>query len=281
MSASWKQTLFPEQPEAEAWELFHENSKNVATGPGLTDEAVVAVMREMWQSLPYENGRPPISLPEPRIIQAPLGEVMNRRVSCRAFEPKRISLSDLSTILHYGYGISRTIGEDNPSLLERALRTVPSGGGLYPLEIFFWTDRADGLQRAVYHYYPPLHDIRPVREDVSYDRVADVFVDRQSVSGAALVIFISALFKRSTFKYRNRGYRFTFLEAGHVAQNINLAATGLGLGSLNIGGFNDWKTDELLGLDGLEQSTIYTIAVGMPWKEREPGDKRTATDRMA
>jgi SagB-type dehydrogenase family enzyme len=76
------------------------------------------------------------------------------------------------------------------------------------------------------------------------------------------MVFITALFQRSTFKYGPRGYRFAFLEAGHVAQNINLASTAMGLGSVNICGYFDREIDELLGIDGLKHSTIYMIGIG-------------------
>jgi SagB-type dehydrogenase family enzyme len=77
-----------------------------------------------------------------------------------------------------------------------------------------------------------------------------------------MLIFVTAMFKRSTFKYGNRGYRFALLEAGHVAQNINLVTTGLGLGSVNICGYFDRQVDDLLDLDGVTHSTIYIIAIG-------------------
>jgi SagB-type dehydrogenase family enzyme len=85
---------------------------------------------------------------------------------------------------------------------------------------------------------------------------------------ASLIIFITAIFERSVFKYGDRGYRFIFLEAGHVAQNINLVSNALGLGSVNIGGFFDREIDDFLDLDGVTHSTIYMIAIG---KKAEKG----------
>jgi SagB-type dehydrogenase family enzyme len=79
---------------------------------------------------------------------------------------------------------------------------------------------------------------------------------------ASIVIFVTAIFERSTFKYGERGYRFVLLEAGHVAQNVSLAATGLGLGAINIGGYFDRDMDRVLGLDGVRHSTVYLVAIG-------------------
>ena len=86
--------------------------------------------------------------------------------------------------------------------------------------------------------------------------------------GASLIVFITSIFERSIFKYGDRGYRFILLEAGHVAQNINLVSNALGLGSVNIGGYFDREIDDLLGLDGVAHSTIYMIAIG---SRKEPG----------
>ena len=76
------------------------------------------------------------------------------------------------------------------------------------------------------------------------------------------MVFITCCFQRSTYKYGNRGYRFALFEAGHVAQNISLVSHGLGLQCVNIGGFYDQKIDHLLGLDGVNQSTLYLAAIG-------------------
>lgn len=77
-----------------------------------------------------------------------------------------------------------------------------------------------------------------------------------------MIVFITAIFERSVFKYGDRGYRFIFLEAGHVAQNMNLVCAALGLGCVNIGGFFDREIDDLLDLDGITHSTLYMLALG-------------------
>ena len=89
---------------------------------------------------------------------------------------------------------------------------------------------------------------------------------------ASLTIFITPLFERSVFKYGERGYRFVLLEAGHVAQNLNLVATALGFGCLNIGGFFDREIDQFLALDGIAHSTIYMMAIGK--KSEKPVTKK-------
>jgi SagB-type dehydrogenase family enzyme len=94
--------------------------------------------------------------------------------------------------------------------------------------------------------------------------------------GASLIIFLTAIFERSTFKYGERGYRFILLEAGHVAQNLNLVANALGLGCANIGGYFDREIDDLLELDGVTHSTIYMIAIGGKTDTSKSASKRDA-----
>jgi SagB-type dehydrogenase family enzyme len=70
------------------------------------------------------------------------------------------------------------------------------------------------------------------------------------------------MFWRSRFKYGLRGYRFALLEAGHVVQNLVLAATALRLPTLPLGGWYDRRVDALVGADGLDEATVYVVLVG-------------------
>jgi SagB-type dehydrogenase family enzyme len=91
------------------------------------------------------------------------------------------------------------------------------------------------------------------------------------IANAALVLIVTALFGRNAFKYGERGYRYAFLEAGHLAQNVNLVCAGLDLGCVNIGGFLDRQVDDFLDLDGTAHSALYMIAVGLPQGESAGG----------
>ena len=141
---------------------------------------------------------------------------------------------------------------------------MPSGGALYPLEIFFHTTHVGALEAGLYHFNPMQNRLRLLRYGDNSRRLSDALVQRNLAVDASLIVFITAVFERSVFKYGDRGYRFVLLEAGHVAQNLALTATGMGLGCLNVGGFADRQIDDLLGLDGIDHSTIYLAAVGAP-----------------
>ena len=115
------------------------------------------------------------------------------------------------------------------------------------------------------------NNVQLLREQDETPKVAEALLQPDIAQDASLILFLTAVFERSIFKYADRGYRYILLEAGHVAQNLNLVANGLGLGCVNIGGFFDRQVDDLLDLDGLTHSTIYIIAIG---KKKPEADQK-------
>jgi SagB-type dehydrogenase family enzyme len=247
--------------DTSVWELYHENSKTSRYERGLSPESVALRMRDMYASLAFEQ-YPELELPQARAsFSKSLEDALLTRTSVRAMSPVPISLAKLAAILHCAYGVTRSNEGTN---FPRPFRTVPSAGALYPLEIYFHSSKITEIPAGLYHYNPSRNAVHRLREEDLSAQIASALVEPASAYDASIILFITALFERATFKYGERGYRFTLLEAGHAAQNINLAANGLGLGSLNIGGFFDRQLDELLGLDGVSQSTIYVAAIGQP-----------------
>lgn len=245
--------------DADPGEQFMESSKLSPYDNFPAQQAIAMRMAELLESLPYD-GYPAIPLPAPAPVSTPLGEVLAARVSARALKPQQLDLPQLAALLHHSYGITRT---NEGTGFIRPFRSAPSGGGLYPLEIYFHTKYVSGLAPGLYHYNPFKNEVRRLRAGDQTVPIAQGLVQFQShvASESSVIFFLTALFARSTFKYGTRAYRFILLEAGHVAQNMNLVATGLGLGCLNIGGYYDRAMDRILGLDGCSQSTVYMVAV--------------------
>jgi SagB-type dehydrogenase family enzyme len=190
--------------------------------------------------------------------------------------PCTLTLRRLSTLLHYAYGV-RAYDDSTP--LHRSLRVVPSAGALYPLEIFVYCKHINGLASGLYHYNSVKMNLRRLRQADETRKLTAAIIRPDVTLGSSLLIFITAVFERSVFKYGDRGYRFVLLEAGHVAQNINLAANALGLGCLNVGGYYDREIDEYLDLDGVTHSTIYVVAVGKKQKLSRPEKGKTGRTR--
>jgi SagB-type dehydrogenase family enzyme len=250
----------PEPDEAVLWELFHANSRSSLFDPQLPNSLVAQRMREMSSSLHYED-RPTTVLPRecaPLVTQ--LGQAIAHRRSSRGFRPGGgISLQTLTALLRAAYGETF---DNADGVFPRSFRTVPSAGALYPLEIYVHSVHVQGLDAGLYHYDAARDVVRLVREGDGSRFIAEGLVQGNISLEASLMFFLTGLPRRSTFKYRERGYRFMLIEAGHVAQNLSLAAAALGLGALCIGGYRDEKIDEFLGIDGLDHASLYLVAVG-------------------
>jgi SagB-type dehydrogenase family enzyme len=194
-------------------------------------------------------------LPEPALPGTRLDDALRCRSSERRFGPGSIDLAAVGTLAWAAYGIARSseLG---------ARRTVPSGGALYPLELYLLALRVDGLDAGVYHYDPPRHALCRVADTPAGEELERLSPFPELVVPAALVLLVTAVFWRSRFKYGLRGYRFSLLEAGHVGQNALLAASSLGLGAVPLGGLYEGRVEELLGVNGVDESLVYALAFG-------------------
>jgi len=235
-----------------------EGARRLAASPDLLLSSLRAVKR---------HGGSRIPLPAPASLDRPLGEVIRRRRSQRAFADRPIAPDVLSALLESGYGVTRVLPpeDERPAL---SLRAVPSGGALYPLELYAGVVRVDELEPGLYHFDPLCSGLEVLRSSLAADELATLSTYPEIASSCSVLVFIAAIFGRTRFKYGLRGYRFALLEAGHVAQNVTLAAASLGLAAVPLGAFYDRRTDAFLGLDGVNESTLYTIALG-PEPERE------------
>lgn len=223
---------------------------------------------------PVENIAPPapfkeyldaplVSLPEPVFPAVPLGNALAARLSCRRFTDAALPTGDLATLLRAAYGIGEQFLYGEGEFLQRP---VPSGGGLYPLEIYLLAQRVAGVEPGLYHYAPLAHALERINAAPPPPPafVSDLFLGQPYVAAAPAVLLLAAMVERTMGKYGDRGYRYILFEAGHVAQNIALTAAGLGLGSLSLGGFFDTVMADLFDLDIEKEVPLYGLALGLP-----------------
>lgn len=265
-TARWLELVYGARPDPlDPAESYHEASKvsPAQIGRQVAGAARLEATPDLQLSMTRAVRRLPLPTQELPPIRRPgmaLWDAIAKRRSCRRFADEPITARDLAALLHAAYGVTHALEpEDRSSALP--LRAVPSGGALYPLELYVAALRIDGLG-GLFHFDPLRGLLAVVRDSVSGADVAPVSTYPEIVAGAAAVLFVAGVFGRTRFKYGVRGYRFALLEAGHVGQNVLLAATALGLGAVPLGGYYDRLTDELLGLDGVNESTLYSIAVG-------------------
>ena len=168
----------------------------------------------------------------------------------------------LSSLLAGAYGVTRLepMGHQGGAFF----RGVPSAGGLFPLELYVVVCDVEGLADGLYHYNVRQHALEPLRSEGVFEEFNAALMTGPFVRHANVVVVMAAVFPRSQKKYGPRGYRYILLEAGHVAQTLCLLAAERGLGSLCMGGFHDTQLNRFLGLDGVNEAALYSVAVGYP-----------------
>lgn len=208
-------------------------------------------------------GSPRVRLPGRDLdLPVPLGEVIARRRSVRQFSLAPLKLDVLGRLLHASYGLRGYREVDGEWIHDR---TSPSAGGRYPLEIYVATQAVEGLLDGVYHYDARAHELEERRMGLLHPALADLTLGQDMIRGANLVFLISAVMERTMWKYGQRGYRYVWLDAGHLGQNLYLVATALGLGPVAIGGFFDDELNRLIALpESGEEEIIYLVCVGQP-----------------
>ena len=122
--------------------------------------------------------------------------------------------------------------------------------------------KVEGLAPGVYHYGVKDHSLAQLRVADLRDAVVRQGVMQEFLGQANLVLFFTVIFQRMRWKYHDRTYRYGLLEAGHLGQNVYLAATSMGLGACAIGAFADDQVNTMLGVDGQEEAAVYMLAVG-------------------
>lgn len=173
------------------------------------------------------------------------------RRSTRNYKERPVDLKEISQLLWSAQGIVRPGG----------YRTCPSAGALYPLELQLAAGSVDGLPTGFYRYDCAKHAIllesdRDIRSDL-----ASAALGQPAISRAPATIAVSAVFERTTRKYGERGIRYVFIEAGHVAQNIHIQAVALGLGTVVIGAFRDEEVKKALSLRP-DESPLLLMPIG-------------------
>jgi len=181
-----------------------------------------------------------------------------KRRSQREFTQRLISKKELSLLLLYSSGIIKKEKD-----WSETKRTYPSAGARYPLEMYPIIFSASDLKPGIYHYDVKNHALELILRG-NHKKEILKSTGQDLIKNSSLIILISAVFGRTMIKYKERGLRYIFIEAGHLGQNISLVTEKLGLGSCAIGGFLDKEINKLLDIDSQKESVIYIFAIGYP-----------------
>lgn len=193
-----------------------------------------------------------IKLPEPKYSGVmSVEEALMKRRSVRVFTEGTVMFAELSQLIWAAQGMAGP----------RGLRTAPSAGALYPLELYVVAGNVSGLPPGLYKYGRERHELLSLAKGDRRNDLCKAALGQSSIRRAAVVLVLSGVYERTTAKYGERGIRYVHMEAGHVAQNIYLQTVSLGLGTVVIGAFQDEEVKRLLRMADRE-SPLYIMPVG-------------------
>jgi SagB-type dehydrogenase family enzyme len=204
-----------------------------------------------------------IALPAIGNMEAPemsLREAISIRRSVRDYADQPLSQNELSWLL-WSSCWARDFRTNER--MEITLRNVPSAGARHPFECHLLVRCVDGIAPGLYYYHPIKHCL--IATNLSESIATEVFdgcLRQGMVMNAAVTFILSAVPYRTIWRYGQRGYRYLYLDAGHVGQNIHLAAEAIGAGACMIGAFQDEAMNDCIAVDGVEEFVIYIATVG-------------------
>ena len=196
-----------------------------------------------------------VKLPTDWQINKSLNHILQYRRSYRRYIDKPLSLQDLAILLWASQGISGRAGSF-------FFRTAPSAGALYPVETYLSIQNVEALPPGLYHFQPAEFALEKMKEGFAGKEVAAAALGQNFMAKAGIVFIWSAILRRNFSKYGHRGLRYVLMDAGHICQNLLLAAESLEFGACPVAAFYDDELNRLLGLDGEEESVIYLAAIG-------------------
>jgi SagB-type dehydrogenase family enzyme len=201
-----------------------------------------------------------IALPDIKALDGTTVDIralVAERRSVRAYSEEPLQIEELSWLLWCTQGVTRLTND------ERTMRTVPSAGARHAFETFLLLNNVAGVPQGLYQYCSLSHELAAIATDVeTVERIIEAFRNIHLIESSAATFIWCAVAYRMTWKFGERGYRYLLLDAGHVCQNLYLAAETVGCGVCAVGSFDDAELNGALGVDGVERFVVYAGTVG-------------------
>jgi SagB-type dehydrogenase family enzyme len=190
-------------------------------------------------------------------------DTLYTRQTHRSFSNAALPLKDVEQLLHTTWGIQRVL--DGKLFGELPGKTSPSGGARHPIEVYLMALRVNGLNPGIYHYQAKDHCLERVTAGADARTAQEYCADQPYFANAAALFIMTAVFTRTMWKYPHpRAYRIVLLDAGHLGQTFCLTATRMGLAPFCTAALKDSLIEKDLGIDGILESVLYVVGVGLP-----------------
>lgn len=191
---------------------------------------------------------PPVTAPPELTVAA----AIEQRRSLRDYADRHLTIGELSWLLASASGITSPGG----------LRAAPSAGAQYPIETYVAVTRVEDVEPGIYHYAPADHDLALVRSGSFGGDLILAGLGQEFLGQAPVVVILTSIFQRLRWRYQERAYRYALIEAGHIGQNVYLAAEATGLGTCAVAAFFDDAVNGMLQIDGVEEAALMLLPVG-------------------
>lgn len=204
-----------------------------------------------------------IPLPAVGVIPKPqmsLSQAIEQRRSLRSYSEQALTQDELSYLLWATQWVRDFRSNER---MEVAFRHVPSAGARHPFETYLLINKVDGIKPGIYYYHPLKHGLVAFKEGEEWaETVCTASFSQEMVVKSAVTFIWTAIPQRTVWRYSQRGYRYLYLDAGHVGQNLHLAAEAIDSGACMIGAFYDEGLNEILELNGKDKFVIYMASIG-------------------
>ncbi|KPL08224.1 hypothetical protein AMJ86_01460 [bacterium SM23_57] len=184
-------------------------------------------------------------------------EAIRKRESRRAYTGEPISLTEISYLLWATQGVHHLYKDR-----ETTIRTVPSAGSRHPFETYLFINFVEGLETGLYRYLAIENKLLPIKMDRGLVDEVHAGTYDQYVPDSSVVFIWTAIPYRTEWRYGPLAHKLIAQDSGHLCQNLYLACESIGLGTCAIGAYNQKKMDLVLGVDGIDEFTIYVATVG-------------------
>ena len=178
-----------------------------------------------------------ITLPKPKLeSKVSVEEALQGRRSKRSYKNEPLSLSEVSQLLWAAYGVTKP----SSSGLRGGLKTAPSAGATYPLELYLVAGNVTNIPKGIYKYIPERHALKKVFTGDKRAELCSAAHSQSMITNAPASIVYTAIYERTTGRYGTRGKdRYVCMDLGHSAQNVYLQAYTMGIGTCAVGAFDD------------------------------------------
>jgi SagB-type dehydrogenase family enzyme len=197
---------------------------------------------------------------EPLALDHTLDRVLRARASRRDFSETPLELAQLGTVLHYAFGVRKTIRAYNTR--DFPVRYAPTSGGLQSNELYLVVNSVEGIPKGLYHYAAHDHSL-DLLDQGNMRRKMVTFCQRQEwIQYASVILIVTGNRERLEWKYGTRAHSFMHMDAGFLGENVYLTATALGLRASALAGFSEDAVNDLLRIDGHNELAMLLFPIG-------------------